>query len=245
MPVVPVLVDDAELPLADRLPEDVRGLVRRQAVSVRDASWRQDVDDLIRRLEGRDQAPSNGRRAWLIVGLAAAAIIAVVIAIVLVRNGDQNDAGDGDAPPSCSTDSTFTDVELAPERSQSFVDDKGQALEAEIVGASARPPRPADADHGAVLVELSVANHTEPVPDSFADDTYLGEGVVQSLLLDGVDQGDVTCVSVVGDPEIQPDQRAIATFGFDTTADPAGAPMRLVIYDGVELTVTTGGDQTG
>ena len=54
MPVVPVLVDDAELPLADRLPDDVRGLVHRQAVSVRDESWRQDVDDLVRRLEGRD-----------------------------------------------------------------------------------------------------------------------------------------------------------------------------------------------
>ena len=76
------------------------------------------------------------------------------------------------------------------------------------------------------------------MPDSFLDDTYLGAGAIESLLLDGVDQGDVTCVSVVGDPEIQPDRRAIATFGFDTTADPTGAPMRLVIYNGVELTVT-------
>jgi hypothetical protein len=239
MPVVPVLVDDAELPPADRLPEDVRGLVRRQAVSVRDASWRQDVDDLIRRLEGREAETSGGRRPWLIVGIAAGAIIAVVVAIVLLRSGDENDASDdGDAPPSCSTDSTFTDVELATERSASFLDEKGRALEAEIVGASTRPARPADADNGAVLVELSVANNAEPVPDTFLDDTYLGAGAIRSLLLDGVDQGAITCMSVVGDPEIEPTERAIATIGFDTTADPTGAPIRLVIYNGVELTVT-------
>ena len=58
-----------------------------------------------------------------------------------------------------------------------------------------------------------------------------------SLLLDGVDQGAITCMSVVGDPEIEPTERAIATIGFDTTADPTGAPIRLVIYNGVELTV--------
>ena len=138
-------------------------------------------------------------------------------------------ASSGDAPARCTSDSTYTDVALAPERSASFIDEKGLALEAEIVGASTRPGRPADDDHGAVLVEVSVANRAEPVPDSFLDDIYVGVGAIESLLLDGVDQGDVTCVSVVGDPEIQPDRRAIATFGFDTTADPTGAPMRLVI----------------
>lgn len=238
MPVVPVLVDDAELPPADRLPEDVRGLVRRQAVSVRDASWRQDVDDLIRRLEGREAETSRGRRPWLIAGIAAIAVVAVGVAIVLVRSGDENDASDDDgAPPSCTTDSTFSDVELATERSASFLDEKGRALEAEIVGARTRPARPADADQGAVLVELSVANNAEPVPDTFLDDTYLGAGAIRSLLLDGVDQGAITCMSVVGDPEIEPTERAIATIGFDTTADPTGAPIRLVIYNGVELTV--------
>jgi hypothetical protein len=238
MPVVPVLVDDAELPLAERLPDDIRGLVHRQAVSVRDESWRQDVDDLIRRLEGREQTTSGTRRPWLIAGIAAGVIVAVVVAIIVIRSNDDEDASSGDAPPRCTSDSTYTDVALAPERSASFIDEKGLALEAEIVGASTRPGRPADDDHGAVLVEVSVANRAEPVPDSFLDDTYLGAGAIESLLLDGVDQGDVTCVSVVGDPEIQPDRRAIATFGFDTTADPTGAPMRLVIYDGVELTVT-------
>jgi hypothetical protein len=237
MPVVPVLVDDAELPPAERLPDDVRGLVRRQAVSVRDASWRQDVDDLIRRLEGREPGRSTRRQPWLIAGIAVVAVVAVVVAIVLISSDDDNESSDGDAPPRCTADSTFTEIELAPERSASFLDEKGLALEAEIVGASARPARPADGDHGAVLVELSVANQAEPEPDSIDDDTYLGTGAIESLLLDGVDQGDVTCLSVEGDPEIEPTERAIATFGFDTTADPTGAPMRLVIYDGVELTV--------
>jgi hypothetical protein len=45
--VIPVLVDDAEMPTADALPEDIRRLARRQAVELRDKRWDADIEDLI------------------------------------------------------------------------------------------------------------------------------------------------------------------------------------------------------
>jgi hypothetical protein len=48
--VVPVLVGGAELPAAEALPEDLRGLVMRQGMALRDESWHQDGDSLVRLL---------------------------------------------------------------------------------------------------------------------------------------------------------------------------------------------------
>jgi TIR domain len=51
--VVPVLVGGADLPAAEALPEDLRGLAKRRGIALRDESWRQDVDNLIRSLRGK------------------------------------------------------------------------------------------------------------------------------------------------------------------------------------------------
>jgi len=50
IPVIPILIDDATVPKADQLPEDLKALVRRNAHYVRHASFHTDVDKLIRRL---------------------------------------------------------------------------------------------------------------------------------------------------------------------------------------------------
>jgi hypothetical protein len=49
--VVPVLVDDAQLPAEADLPEDLQPLLRRNAVELRDARWDTDVAQLIASLE--------------------------------------------------------------------------------------------------------------------------------------------------------------------------------------------------
>ncbi|MGH3039363.1 MAG: low temperature requirement protein A [Gaiellaceae bacterium] len=46
--VIPVLVGGAAMPTLEELPEGLEPLALRQAVALRDASWRQDVDGLIR-----------------------------------------------------------------------------------------------------------------------------------------------------------------------------------------------------
>jgi hypothetical protein len=48
--VIPVLVDDAEMPAPDQLPESLRPLARRQALRVKHERYRSDADGLIRAL---------------------------------------------------------------------------------------------------------------------------------------------------------------------------------------------------
>lgn len=52
MRVVPVLAGGAELPAAEALPEDLRGLVTQQGMALRDESWHQDGDSLVPSLRG-------------------------------------------------------------------------------------------------------------------------------------------------------------------------------------------------
>jgi hypothetical protein len=60
----------AELPAASDLPEALRPLANRQAVTLRDATWHHDVDGLIRRLEG-EKLIDAPRRRWRVVAAAA------------------------------------------------------------------------------------------------------------------------------------------------------------------------------
>jgi hypothetical protein len=73
--VVPVLVGGASLPTADALPEDLRGLVERQGMVLRDESWHQDVESLVRSLRGGPAMPTMRRRRWLISGAVAVVVI--------------------------------------------------------------------------------------------------------------------------------------------------------------------------
>jgi hypothetical protein len=84
--VIPLLVEDAEVPSPDDLPEDLRALTRRHAVELRDSRWDADIDELVATLEKTATAsaaagdpkggPSPQRRARRI-GLWAAAAVAI------------------------------------------------------------------------------------------------------------------------------------------------------------------------
>src|SRR5688572_2276952 len=96
--VVPVLVGGATMPAADDLPESIRALRRRQAMSVRDEAWEVDMDRLaasLRQAVGLAPAPaavanppSRRRPVWSprVVG-AAMAVVLLVAAGVLWRIG--------------------------------------------------------------------------------------------------------------------------------------------------------------
>src|SRR5688572_2414199 len=100
--VVPVLVEGAAMPPANELPENIRALTRRHAVSVRDETWDADVDRLVTVIESamnmrdpsRADAPISGARLWV------AAALAVVIVGLLLFNGSRSrpaeDGGGGD-----------------------------------------------------------------------------------------------------------------------------------------------------
>lgn len=112
IPVVPVLVDDASLPPAGELPGDLAPLVLRQAVTLRDVSWHDDVDNLIRRLEG-DHRIATGSRSWpvVLVGAGAVAAVAAVAAAVIVWGGN----GDGSSDDSDGVTATNTSPISVPE----------------------------------------------------------------------------------------------------------------------------------
>jgi hypothetical protein len=48
--VIPVLVDNARMPKADKLPEPIKPLVRRNAVEVRNTQFRRDAETLVARM---------------------------------------------------------------------------------------------------------------------------------------------------------------------------------------------------
>src|SRR5690606_14157458 len=57
--VVPVLVDGAELPTAEELPEDLQSLLKRQAYEISNKRWRYDTEELIKFLENNDGVMSR------------------------------------------------------------------------------------------------------------------------------------------------------------------------------------------
>ena len=98
--VVPILVGGAALPSASELPEDLAPLARRQAVQLRDTTWRDDVEGLIRRLRGESPA-RKGRLAW--VAAAGFLVLAALGIWALLADGDN---GGSETLTECPTSKT-------------------------------------------------------------------------------------------------------------------------------------------
>ncbi|HYN31616.1 MAG TPA: toll/interleukin-1 receptor domain-containing protein [Ilumatobacteraceae bacterium] len=234
VPVVPVLVDGGELPSIEQLPDDIADLTRRQSVTIRDTSWHQDVDNLVRRLEGEEFATTPARpRRRMVVALLIVLIGGTAGVWLLTRGGgDATDDSGGGLTGCPANDSSWTTIELSPTTPTQFPYDE-ETLEAEIVGARTRD----DEGGPMVLIDLSVTNHSEPIEGTLDDDTYLYVGVIDGLLVDGVSQGDPVCMSVTGDPEIEPTERAVATIGFESAIDPTSAAITLEAFTDLDLVV--------
>jgi hypothetical protein len=83
IPVIPILFDGATIPKVVQLPEDLEGLARRNALDVRNASFRTDIDKLIRRLKGLRT------RRRLVTGLLlmGISVVCMVTAFAVNNNG--------------------------------------------------------------------------------------------------------------------------------------------------------------
>jgi hypothetical protein len=74
IPVIPLLVDGAEMPQEDDLPEDLRTLPNRHAMALRHISFVSDTNALIQALNEILRRPS-GHRQWIVAALAMILIL--------------------------------------------------------------------------------------------------------------------------------------------------------------------------
>jgi hypothetical protein len=161
--VVPVLVEGASMPAPAELPENIRSLSRRHAVSVRDETWDSDVDRLVNVIESaismrdpsRADAPISGARLWV------AAALAVIIVGLLVFNGNRNRGGGSDAGASATEPAA--DATSRPAASQPDTPANATADGAPISAAGGSPytidiPRLAEAAFGEVIYAVPSGN---------------------------------------------------------------------------------------
>ena len=130
--IIPARVQDAEIPSAEDLPESLAPLARRQAIELRDTSWRDDVARLVRSLdriaaerarEAADAAPVSShtprihrafgrgrRKVWLSLAFVAV-LVAVATALALaLRDGS---GGEASQSPSAAESSLLATIPVA------------------------------------------------------------------------------------------------------------------------------------
>jgi hypothetical protein len=234
--VVPVLVDGAALPEAKDLPEALRPLAHRQAVTLRDATWHQDVDGLVRRLEGEELIDAPRRRWPVVAGAAAAAVAAVLVGWIWLGGDDTGgDSSDGGTPDCPQLDSTWSSIEVAP--GATAVEDDGTQKRTFTVQSAHTQDRGSGTT--AIMLRTELANETEQVAGTHDDDDYYSADNFDALLVDGLSVGVPVCfLTVSGDRNIEPGQRAIALVGFLTTEDLTGARLVLQTDGEQEIQVT-------
>ena len=73
--VIPVLVEDARMPRAAELPEELQALTRRQYHELSDSRWEYDVGKLIETIEGPDRDTGRVNRRVIVATGAGAALL--------------------------------------------------------------------------------------------------------------------------------------------------------------------------
>jgi hypothetical protein len=222
VPVVPVLVGGAVLPTHDELPVEMSEMLGRHAVTIRDTSWHQDVDDLARRLKGEERLAAPTRRLPIVIGVGVLLVLVVAVVATLVRNGENESSSD--LPDCAQPDVGWTQVELAADPTDEIVNDDGPTVRFEVLRAALLADT---ADTARVLVQVKVTNTNESQPGD-GDIFFYGSGDVDSLLVDGV-QFNADCFgpTVGGEQSIEPDESAIAWTGFATTNVQRGTPLQI------------------
>jgi hypothetical protein len=163
--VVPVLVEGASMPAASELPENIRTLARRHAVTIRDETWDADVDRLVGVIESamgavdpsRADAPISGARLWVGAGLAV-----VIVGLLLFNGNREGRSRDGAVAPVDST-APAGDPGGAPSPGDGGTRAGGAAGGTPVSAASGSPyaidmPRVAEAAFGDVIYSVVSGN---------------------------------------------------------------------------------------
>ena len=231
IPVVPVLVDGAVLPSHDELPDNMSQMLGRQAVTIRDASWHQDVDDVVRRLKGEERLTTTARRWPILTGVGLLILVVVFVVAAVVRNpGEESSEG----PSVCDLpDDTWLEVELVDDPFDSIVDDDGHEIEFVVQEA-----RIGGLGGTQVMVEVAVRNNVDDRP---GDDEvhYFNGPEIEGLLVDGVSFETMCLGPFTGNRSLGAQERVIAWIGFLTEPVPPGAELILELDQDVRVGIGT------
>jgi hypothetical protein len=210
--VIPVLVGGAEMPHVAALPTELAPLAQRQAVALRDATWHQDVDGLVRALRG--EQPRTRRRRWpVLAGIAGVLLAAAVVTFVLLRDGDGTD--DDSSLTGCPTPAP-------PEWSP--------------IGVTGTPRVQVDGPDGAWVVEVSDGQQRQESlwqillavsSTNETSDVFYHEPFSYELVVDGIEFPPVCFDVVAGNEPLDPGSRDQAMVGFEATVEPAASDVAL------------------
>jgi TIR domain len=210
---VPVLVGGAVLPAADSLPSDLRALLTRQSIELRDTSWQADLDTLLSSLQTE---PGRLRKA-LVAGRrpALVGIVAIVLSVGAWQSWSafSRDETNGRVLPSCfpqlASGPGWTAVNLVKEPLGKF---RESLFEARAAGYRNLEP-----GRWALQTRVKMTNLTTTDEAQYhADWTYDGI-VVDSVLYR------LSCFSTVaGDVLTGPGLSGEALIGIETPAEPRG-----------------------
>ena len=213
LPVVPVLLGGASMPAVDELPDGVKTLALRQAVVIRDESWRQDVEGLLRSLR-EEFRPSRARpRRRLLTTLA---VVAVAVAGMLLWSTASDDGG-GSADEQSKTvapcvppgGEAWTRLPIAQNPVGEWTSSNG-TLAFRVRGASSRPIGPG---RWQVTLETSMENRSP-------EERYHGDWHYDVLVV-GQRVFEKTCFS--GTPDLViPGTVGDGLVSFEVGCEPAG-----------------------
>jgi hypothetical protein len=225
-PVVPVLVGESRMPEADELPVELRPVLKRQAFTVRDVAWNDDVDGLVRRLRAEVTTGSRRRRLIVVVVAGVAMVLAAGLAVALWPR----DEGPGAevSTPSCAVvdDASWSTIGLAaePVGSYTLADGSNRRVGYRATALRARQRQ----SSWTTLVDVEVSNQTTPVAATSDDDWYIDPADFHRLVVDGIAGGQPSCFNLLaGAQSLPPGQRAIIRVGFDAATDPRHSELVL------------------
>lgn len=239
LPVIPVLVGGAPLPTANDLPAELRPLLQRQAVLLRDETWQQDVEYLLRSLRGeRGVAPPPSRRR---IGVTMAVAFLVAVSTILFWRpwAEREDGPDGAADDGVSTSTlspscpdpagpSWTKLTLNPNPTARQQFDDGFLL----FTVRAASSRPLEEGRWQIVIDTNVANHR-------TSSNFGHEGQRYEALIVGKE---FTASCFESSPEgLTPGTAGDARIGWVVSCEPIGR-VDLVLYLGTRLRVAEGAE---
>lgn len=226
-PVVPVLVGDSRMPEAHELPAELRPLLKRQAIAVRDVAWNDDVDSLVRRLRAEVAPGTHRRRLAVVVVAGAATVLAAALAIWLWPRDDGTGADVATLPPcAVADDSSWSPVGLTgePIGTVTLADGTNRRIGYRVTALRARQRQ----SSWRILVDVEVSNQSTPVETTSDDDWYIDATDFHDIVVDGVAGDRSACFNLMsGAQSLAPGRRAVIRVGFDTPTDPRQSELIL------------------